>query len=110
MQVGHLFRTTTTCDKVIHHTRAQRSRPVKGYRRDKVGKTGWRNILNEVRHAAGLHLEHGARASLAEHLRGQLIRKRNAADIDFFAPRFLNVREAVTNHRERAQAEEVHFQ
>ena len=73
MQILHLFRTAAARDEVIHHARAQRSRTVERDGRDEVGEAGRRDVLDEVRHAARLHLEHRPRAPLAEHLARELV-------------------------------------
>ena len=100
----------TAANEVFHHARAERPRPVERDGRDEVCEALRREVLHERRHAARLHLEHGARLALAEHLRCLLIYERYAVDIECLAAVLLDVLDGIRDDRERAQAEEVHLE
>ena len=111
-RMQHLRRAlaVTAGDKVLRHTRAQGTRTVESHERNQILKAFRRQIHNQLRNARRLQLENAGRFAATEHLAGFLIMQRNIVDIHNLACRLLDELDAVTNNRQRAQAEEVHLQ
>jgi hypothetical protein len=91
------------------HPGVQWPRPVQSHERHHVLEPVGLEVLDELAHAGRLHLEHAGGVAALQHRVHGLVVERHVVDVELHvsAPQ---VRERVLDHREVAQAEEVHLQ
>ncbi len=109
MHISNFLFAMTAGDEILDHAAAERPRTVEGHKRDEVGEVLRCEVAHELGHTGRLHLEHGARLALTEHLRRHFVRQRDFLDIDLLVATLLDIGNGIADDSQCAQAEEVHF-
>ena len=97
-------------DEIVHHAAAQRTGTVERNQGHQVLEDLGLELAQQFAHAAALKLEDADGARLGQQPVGRRVVERQVVAVDFDAAIFVDHSDRVVDHRQGAQAEEIHFQ
>ena len=106
--VGDAFAAQLAGDEIVDH--AHRPGTVEGVQGDQVGQAIGLGPAQDVRHAAAFKLEYPRRESFSQQLVGLAVVERHTGEIQPLAARRLDQLQAIIDHRQRGEPEEVHLE
>ena len=109
-EVPRLLRAGLDLDVVVDHAGVERAGAIERVERGEVLELRRPRLAQQVDHAARLELEHALRPPFLEEPEDLGIVERQVVDIDRDALDRLRRLDGVVDHRQRAQAEEVHLE
>ena len=104
------FASELASDEIVDHAALNGPGPVERVQGRQVGQARGLGAPKDVRHPAAFKLEDARRQALAEELIGLGVVERPGVRVHFLAARLFNELQAVVNHCEGPQAQEVHLQ